>query len=68
MFYFRERPSMAVVLWQPQNSLLTNMSSSLNDSEKDEEKKDEASNLLTDEIENNNYLTHLPASLTNAMK
>ena len=60
---------MAVVLWQPQNSLLTNVNSSLNDSEKnDEEEKAGESNLLTDELENNNYLTHLPPSLTSAMK
>lgn len=68
-FHFSERPSMAVVLWQPQNSLLANMSSNVEDPNKDDdEKKAEDSNLLTDEIENNNYLTRLPPSLTSAIK
>lgn len=59
---------MAVVLWQPQSSLLTNMSSSVEDPNKDDEKKAEDSNILTDEIENNNYLSHLPPSLTSVIK
>lgn len=57
-----ERPSMAVVLWQPQSKLLANVNNNISDSSTDEEKDSSDSNTLLNKSENNNYLSlHLSA-------